>query len=459
MALRPKLNRVWTASNSVARRDPGDAKYLEGWVAEIPTYQVLNYLQYKIDTTMLAQAERGIFEWGSDVTYGVGSLAWDDATSTIYVCTVVNPDRTKTPSQNLAQWSPSAIQVPRSHYETIVAAINTHIADITTNPHKVTAGQAGAYNKSEMDAIFANYRAMVSAHASDYNNPHRLTAVQVGAVPATGGTYTGPITVPTMYLNDSKTAQIIVRNGGLYLKNGNYFLGINGTSGNAEVGTVSGMSSVVTDSSFPNLKAAREPEYSVPEPILNTPLIDSINMRAGIGKVNTVSQADPTYAPQFGNCLIVRHNVGLSLNGTEEILSGGRQATLAIDALFSGTPSGGSWLWDFGLGWFTILVTTNRDVRCEIKGATTVAISNNVTMPINEWVRIVATYNAATGRVCLYINGVKAFDFNPSNLPTTGFRKGIVYSSSAASYPNISTYLRNFRVWADELTDKQVSTL
>ncbi len=60
MAIRPKLNRVWTSNNSVARRDPGDAEYLKGWVAEIPTYQVLNYLQYKIDTTMLAQAERGI---------------------------------------------------------------------------------------------------------------------------------------------------------------------------------------------------------------------------------------------------------------------------------------------------------------------------------------------------------------------------------------------------------------
>lgn len=458
MALRPKLNRVWTASNSVARRDPGDAKYLEGWVAEIPTYQVLNYLQYKIDTTMLAQAERGIFEWGSDVTYGVGSLAWDDATSTIYVCTVVNPDKTKTPSQNLTQWSPSAIQVPRSHYETIVAAINTHIADITTNPHKVTAGQAGAYDKSETDAIFANYRAMVAAHASDYNNPHRLTAVQVGAVPVTGGTYTGPITVPSMYLNDSKTAQVLVRNNGLYLKNGNYFLGINGTSGNAEVGTVSGMSSVVTDSSFPNLKAAREPEYATPEPILNMPLIGNINLRTGIGKINSVN-AGPTYAPQFGNSLIVRHNVGRGLYGTDEILPGGRQATLAIDTIFSGTPSGGSWLWDFGLGWFTILVTSNRDVRCEIKGTGTVALSNNVTLPMNEWVRIVATYNASTGRVCLYINGVKAFDLTPSNLPTTGFREGTIYNSASPAYPNISTYLRNFRVWADELTDKQVSTL
>ncbi|QDJ96649.1 hypothetical protein QNH02_gp60 [Escherichia phage vB_EcoP_Bp7] len=457
MAIRPKLNRVWTSNNSVARRDPGDEKYLKGWVAEIPTYQVLNYLQYKIDTTMLAQAERGIFEWGSDVSYGVGSLAWDETNKTIYVCTVANPNKTLRPSANSAQWSPSSIQVSRANYDSIVAAINAHIADVTTNPHKVTAAQIGAYNKSELDAIVANYRAMVQAHVTDYNNPHKLTAVQVGAVPVAGGAYTGEVTFTTVFLNDSKTAQI-VNDGGLYLRNGSYYLGINGATGNAEVGTASSKSPVVTDLTFPTLKVATEPEYAVPEPIVNMPLIGSINLRAGIGKVNS-SANEPVYAPQFGNALLVRHGAAFGIRGTEEVLAGGRQATLAIDTIFSGTPIGGNWLWDFGLGWFTILVTPNRDVRCEIKGTGTVAVSNSVTLPMNEWVRIVATYNAATGRVCLYINGVKAFDLTPSNLPTTGFREGTIYNSVSASYPNISTYLRNFRVWSDELTDKQVSTL
>ena len=457
MAIRPKLNRVWTSNNSVARRDPGDAKYLQGWVAEIPTYQVLNYLQYKIDTTMLAQAERGIFEWGDDVSYGVGSLAWDETNKTIYVCTVANPSKSLRPSANSAQWSPSAIQVSRANYNSIVSAINTHIADVTTNPHRVTAAQIGAYNKAELDAIVANYRAMVLAHTTDYNNPHQLTATQVGAVPVTGGAYTGEVSFTTVYLNDSKTAQI-VNDGGLYLRNGSYYLGINGSTGNPEAGTAASKSRIVTELNFPDVKAAQEPEYSVPEPILNMPLIGSINIRAGVGKVDS-SASEPVYAPQFGNALLLRHNTPFGIRGTEEILSGGRQATLAIDAIFSGTPSGTSWLWDFGLGWFTILVTSNRDVRCEIKGTAVVAASNNVTMPMNEWVRIVATYNAATGRVCLYINGVKAFDLAPSNLPTTGFREGAIYNSVSTAYPNISTYLRNFRAWADELTDKQISTL
>lgn len=457
MALRPKLNRVWTSNNSIARRDPGDDKYLQGWVAEIPTYQVLNYLQYKVDTTMLAQAERGIFEWGSDVSYGIGSLAWDETNKTIYVCTVTNPSKTLAPSANPSQWSPSAIQVSRANYDSVVSAINNHIAN-RANPHQVTAAQVGTYNRAEMDALVSNYRAMVLAHASDYNNPHNLTAVQVGAVPVTGGEYTGQVTMPTAYFNESKTAQLLQDNG-LWLKNGNYLLGINSATGFAETGTAASKSRLVTELSFPDLKAVREPEYATPEPIVNMPLIGSINLRAGIGKVNS-SANEPAYAPQFGNALILRHNGGFGIRGTEEILAGGRQATLAIDTIFSGTPSEGGWLWDFGLGWFTILVAPNRSVRCEIKSTTaSVAISNNVTLPMNEWVRIAATYNASTGRVRLYINGVKAFDLTPSNLPTTGFREGTIYNSVSPSYPNISTYLRNFRVWADELTDKQVSTL
>lgn len=457
MAIRPKLNRVWTSNNSVARRDPGDEKYLKGWVAEIPTYQVLNYLQYKIDTTMLAQAERGIFEWGNDVSYGVGSLAWDETDKTIYVCTVTSPNKTLRPSANSAQWSPSSIQVSRANYDSIVAAINAHIADVTTNPHKVTAAQIGAYNKSELDSIVANYRAMVQAHVTDYNNPHKLTAVQVGAVPATGGAYTGEVTFTTVYLNDSKTAQI-VNDGGLYLRNGSYYLGINGTTGNPEAGTAASKSHIVTELNFPYVKAAQEPEYAVPEPILDMPLIGSINMRTGIGKINS-ADVEPTYAPQFGNSLIVRPSAGLY--GTDEILPGGRQATLAIDALFSGTPSGSAWLWDIGLGWFRIFVKSNREVCCAFQGTTTdtEALPSNVTMPMNEWVRIAATYNASTGRVCLYINGVKASDLTPSNLPTTAFKAGVVYKLASPAYPNIYTYLRNFRVWADELTDKQVSTL
>lgn len=458
--LRPKLNRVWTSNNANLRRDPGDAKYLQGWIAEIPTFQVLNYLQYKVDTTLLALAERGVFEWGADVQYGLGSLVWDDATQTVYVATVGSPSRTLRPSQNLGQWAASAIQVSRYDYDDIVSKISAHIADVTSNPHRLTANMIGAYNKAQIDSLVAQYNALVASHANDRDNPHKVTAVQAGAVPTTGGTYTGPVTFQQGMLFDaSGTTKLSFGPDGFYMQSGDTRIGLD-ASGVPVVGKASTNinSRIITDAIFAEVKALEEPKYAVPEPILNMPLIGSINMRAGIGEVNS-SGNEPTYAPKFGNALIVRHYASFGIRGTEEILAGGRQATLAIDTIFSGTPAAGNWLWDFGLGWFTILVTSNRNILCKIKGTGTVTISNNVILPMHEWVRIVATYNAATGRVCLYVNGVKAFDLTPSNLPTTGFEEGTIYNTASGAFPNISTYLRNFRVWADELTDKQISTL
>ena len=98
--LRPQLNRLWGGNSSSTRRDPGDDKYLLGWLSEIPTFQVLNFLQYKMDTTMLAQAERGIFEWGSDVGYAKGAIAWDEVDKQIYVSQMQGPSTTLSPRGN-----------------------------------------------------------------------------------------------------------------------------------------------------------------------------------------------------------------------------------------------------------------------------------------------------------------------------------------------------------------------
>lgn len=92
MATRPLLNRVWASTNAATRRDPGDAKYIVGWTSEIPTFQVLNFLQFKTDTTFLAIAERGIAEWNVDITYTKGALTFDANNATVYVSLVSSPE-------------------------------------------------------------------------------------------------------------------------------------------------------------------------------------------------------------------------------------------------------------------------------------------------------------------------------------------------------------------------------
>lgn len=458
MAIRPKLNRVWTSNNSVARRDPGDAKYLQGWVAEIPTYQVLNYLQYKIDTTMLAQAERGIFEWGDDISYGVGSLAWDETNKTIYVCTVTNPSRTLRPSANSAQWSPSSIQVPRANYDAIVAAINVHIADVTTNPHRVTAAQIGAYNKSELDAIVANYRAMVLAHTTDYNNPHQLTATQVGAVPVTGGAYTGEVTFTTVYLNDSKTAQI-VNDGGLYLRNGSYYLGINGSTGNPETGTAASKSRIVTELNFPDVKLAQEPGYSHIDPSFQMNLINSINIVRGPGTIQNINPKPPTYNQNLGGAFYWDGNAtsGDSYTSSNSVI-GGLDYTIAIDYYHQPTAVVTNWQFTIGLTASRILVRNDGSIAIE----TTLAAGGSAQYAAfaglvpNSWNRIVATSNGTEYK--LYLNGVLLRTEVGTPMVNTSDANRRALMNFASGINKITT-LRGLRIWPEVLNAKQISTL
>ena len=62
---RPLLGRTWAETGEVVEIE--DEKYLKGFVAEIPTYEHLNFLQQKIDNTLNSLAQRGVLEWGEDV--------------------------------------------------------------------------------------------------------------------------------------------------------------------------------------------------------------------------------------------------------------------------------------------------------------------------------------------------------------------------------------------------------
>lgn len=473
--LRPKLNRIWTSANSVLRRDPGDAKYIQGWVSEIPTFQVLNYLQYKVDTTLLAQAERGIFEWGSDITYVLGSVVWCENDKKIYVSTVGSPDKTKAPNINLAHWSPSSIQVPRASYDAILAAIKAHIAN-KSNPHNLSAAQLGSYTKTETDALVAQYQALVLAHSSDKNNPHGLTALQVGAVPATGGTYTGDVTFNGGMYFDAGKVNRISKTDGLYLQAGTAVLGIDST-GAAVVGTTASKSKIVSEATFPTLKAAQEPSYAVPEPTIQMDLIGSINIRRGVGTASSDS-SEPVYSAAKGNALDITPVLSKSMEvrSTESYALDNAKQTIAVDMFFagpvttsgqnpgvigterqSGSPSATLLLILRNTG----LVYFERGYLSGVPGEVRVTntISASMASLVGTWVRIVGVSDG--NNIRLYFNGVLVN--KQADATTTAF--GVCDSvrvdknGAADASEEIPRFIRNLRVWDSALTDKQVSTL
>lgn len=461
MALRPKLNRVWTSANSVLRRDPGDAKYIQGWVSEIPTFQVLNYLQYKVDTTLLAQAERGIFEWGSDITYVLGSVVWCEDDKKIYVSTVGSPDKTKAPNTNLAHWSPSSIQVPRANYDAILASINSHIAN-KSNPHNLSAAQLGSYTKAETDALVAQYQALVLAHSSNKNNPHGVTALQVGAVPATGGTYTGDVTFNGgMYFDAGKVNQIS-KTGGLYLQAGTAVLGID-AAGVPVVGTTTSKSQIVTEAVFPGLKAAQEPSYAVPEPTIQMDLQGNINMRRGLGTIDSFG-LEPAYSADLGNALSLYGTRGTS-NGLDQAVGPYNltKFTMAVDVVFRSI--GASELSGLAISLFGPSnnwggLISRKDGKAYLLRNTNGTLESTP-VPVSafdtgKWYRIVIVSDGPAMK--MFVNGVLLY----SKLDATATGSLVVNRLKVevtANDPKTDYDIRNLRVWDVGLTDKQVSTL
>lgn len=70
---KPDISDAWASGGSVT--DPGSVKTLLGWIAEIPTFQVFNWILNRIDTYLQHINERGIAEWDAATTYQAGGLA------------------------------------------------------------------------------------------------------------------------------------------------------------------------------------------------------------------------------------------------------------------------------------------------------------------------------------------------------------------------------------------------
>lgn len=456
--LRPKLNRIWASNSSVLRRDPGDTKYIQGWISEIPTYQVLNYLQYKIDTTLLALAERGIFEWGADVTYGLGSVVWNESDKTIYIATVAAPNKTKAPSANTSQWAASAIQVSRASYDAIVKAINDHIAIVSGNPHGITADMLNAYTKAQTDAIVQQYQALVAAHSTRKDNPHSVTATQIGAVPATGGTYTGDVIFNGGLFMDSGKTQELSKSGGLFLRNGTAVVGLN-SSGVPVAGKTTSQSPIIREDTFASQKILVEPDYAVPAPTFQVPFVNDMSIAIGppitIGSDSTTDNFSPEGGRYFGDTVGVPQNVGIS----GEVGTGAVGATLAADIYFETVYTDGTTPWGINLG------SSGTNIKLYIKDNCTfygqAGGQNTATVgpyPIQTWHRVVTKFEA--NYVAVYIDGVLANRSNKSTaIPPLAGGQSLVQESSNTSVNKPKVRFRNVRFWPVPLTDNQISAL
>jgi microcystin-dependent protein len=86
MTTQTNLGLIWSSTG--ADTDPGATKYGLGWEAEIPTFQNFNFVLKATEENILSLAEKGAFDWESNITYEPGALARDGVV--IYQCLVGN---------------------------------------------------------------------------------------------------------------------------------------------------------------------------------------------------------------------------------------------------------------------------------------------------------------------------------------------------------------------------------
>lgn len=469
--LRPKIGRIWASSSTFSRRNPGDAKYIQGWLAEIPTYQVLNYLQWKTDTTIQALAERGVLEWGSDVSYSKGAATWDGSDNSIYVALVSNPDSTKSPSVNTKQWGRSAIQITRQSYDDAVAALTEHIADVSGNPHKLTPGRLGTYTVKQIDDLVAKYREMVIAHTNDTGNPHKTAATDVGAVPVEGGEYTGEVILSTgqVLLDSAGNRKVVADDTGVYMANTAGQVGLDDAGyGFVKTGN-SGRSKIITDLTFADSKSLTAKDYASPLPLFAMGCIGSTNIDIGTGYVE--SNFTPTYSAVTG-ALQMSHNATTAWNITgSKVLTTSTKITIAFDiyassagipedtansiqiGLFDGADSDGVYIYSTGASLIRAeRVLTGTPSRYE-------SVNYQLTGPVQTWYRVVATFDGAI--IKLFIDGVLVNSITnatvTANVGGNKFKLYMPNKTNTAYYRNFN--IRNIRTWPEALTDKQVSAL
>ena len=292
---RPDLSRVWASSGDAGVTAIDAEKYLLGWVAEIPTYQHMNYLHNRMDTIQLALAERGFHAWGRDIKYTLGSLVWNDKDSFVYVSKVENP--TQEPSNTSTHWAKSMCQLTVKQFTDIEKAINDHI-DSKNNPHAVTADQAGTYTKPVIDQKVAASNELINDHKALKNNPHGVTAEQAGAVPKSGGFYTGQV-IFNHEITNFGVNSLRHNASGFNLYKDNKRLGLN-NSGLPVYFDGAKENNILFDSNFNEWRKNTESEYSVPAPDVHIPFISDLNMIEGFGCVEYSRPTPATYIDKSG---------------------------------------------------------------------------------------------------------------------------------------------------------------
>lgn len=465
------LNRIWATGPQTPNIDPGLTKWALGWIAEIPTLQVLNFINNRSDTNQLALAERGVFEWTGGINYKLGALSWDEADSVIYRSKVASPVPTLRPGLNLTQWEPSSVQISRFQYDANAAAWAAHIAN-NQNPHQLTAHQLSSYTAVEIDQKVGVVSGAINAHVSIVaGNPHNTTAADVGAVPIAGGAYTGVVKhryASTTVGPLAQAGSINALTTGITIGKGSTArLGLNASSQPVAIDEAGVVSVLLTEASYVAQRTAQAPLYATPVPDSWLVAKNGLQLATGLAPVTFTGAAGRSYTGKDGMVYDSVLNVprltpwGMALTALQD------NVTYPIQGNLRGFVQ---WTWhmDFrvstgnhnyamakctsGYGYF-LQAGTTLQYAFYVSGV--LNTSNFGTVVLGSDHKATVTYNGTV--LSLYLDGVLV------NTVTATVEKfvadaGGIQSGNTGTAGSVY-FLREMKTWNSALTAKQVSQL
>ncbi len=107
--IKPDVNDIWASSGSIT--DPGQAKTLLGWIAEIPTFQNFNWLLNRQDAFNSHVNDYGLAHWDNATDYPINAWARSTLDEEVYV-SLVTPNVNNEPSANPASWELLSTNLP-----------------------------------------------------------------------------------------------------------------------------------------------------------------------------------------------------------------------------------------------------------------------------------------------------------------------------------------------------------
>ena len=471
-----QLGRIWASAPLSPNIDPGATKYNLGWVAEIPVFQMLNYINNRYDTNIVSLAQRGVFEWGSDIAYLNSSLVWDEADGFIYVSKTANPSTATRPGLNTAQWDKSAVQISRKQYDDAVLAWNNHMAN-TSNPHALTTEILDTYTKAVIDSKVSTNNSNINTHIANHLNPHAVTAVQAGAVPVTGGDYTGLVRhlfASTGIGASALACSLLADATGAFLAKGtNAKLGIDNLFKPVFINDAAVKSQLLLDSNYISAREAAEASYVVPTPDCQVDFRNGISMLYGAGAVAFTGPAGSRgYTDKSGIAQTAALNTprytaaGLYVNNSADTealnlptalnLLNATTFTYCVD--FQSTPTQQHVLYYYAnvSGTVTAGISEsfgNYNFRSMVGGAQT----NYSIAPVDHSKphKIVVVSDGVANKTYVYLDGVLKVTVNSKQDYVSG--TVITFSSPDLAYG--AGYLNSFRTWLSALTPQQVSNL